>query len=274
MAIGVEWERLTAPELREFAARPGALAILPVGALEQHGPHLPVSTDIASARAAAIAAARLVAADLPVCVLPGIWLGMSENMHPFGGTLSADYEVFHGMIRSVARSLKALGVSRLLIVNGHGGNVSPLAVAVREIAIELDMPIGAATPWIMAPEEQATVFESAAAVQHACEGETSLMLAIAGDLVRVDKLEEAVRGAGRTFRLPRGFSRAYSYAEVAPVSGTEGDPRSASASKGHRFLEIQAREIAKLIRDEQLWSRPDPVWRPGRGQGTTAGVPE
>jgi creatinine amidohydrolase len=274
MPIEVEWERMTAPELRDFAKRRHALVILPVGALEQHGPHLPVSTDIASACAASIAAARLVAADIPVAVLPGIWLGMSENMHPFGGTVSADYAAFHGVIRSVARSLKTLGIERLLIVHGHGGNVAPLAVAVREIAVELAMPIGAATPWIMAPEAQAAVFESAKAVQHACEGETSLMLAIAGDLVRVDKLNDAVGGSGSDIRLPKGFSRAYSFAELGPGTGVQGDPRTASAAKGRQFLEIQARAIAKVIRDEQLWSPPDPVWRPGRGLETTVGRPD
>ena len=60
MSIEVEWARMTAPDLREIAAREGALAILPAGSLEQHGPHLPVITDTASASAASIAAARLV----------------------------------------------------------------------------------------------------------------------------------------------------------------------------------------------------------------------
>src|SRR5580698_6259154 len=77
MSIEVEWARMTAPELRAIAAREGALAILPAGSLEQHGPHLPVITDTASASAASIAAARLVAPDpvpVPVAVLPGLWL--------------------------------------------------------------------------------------------------------------------------------------------------------------------------------------------------------
>jgi creatinine amidohydrolase len=80
VSIEVEWARMTAPDLRAIASREGALAILPAGSLEQHGPHLPVITDTASASAAAIAAARLVANDpnpIPVAVLPGLWLGLS-----------------------------------------------------------------------------------------------------------------------------------------------------------------------------------------------------
>src|SRR6201985_253246 len=88
MSIEVEWARMTAPDLRAIAAREGALAILPAGSLEQHGPHLPVITDTASASAASIAAARLVAAEaVPVAVLPGLWLGVSEHHFACRGTL-------------------------------------------------------------------------------------------------------------------------------------------------------------------------------------------
>lgn len=271
MALEVEWARMTAPELRAIAARPNALAILPVGSLEQHGPHLPVITDTASAHAAAVRAARLVAADVPVAVLPGLWLGMSEHHLPFGGTISLDYDEYHGIIRGVVRSLKALGFARLLIVNGHGGNVDPLAVAARELAVRFDMPIVATTPWFLAPEEVAAVMESDTGPKHACEGETSVMMAIAGDIVKADKLDEAMQQRPEPVHAPRGFSRFYSFSERAPITGTWGDPRSASRDKGERFLSIQAKALADAIRDGALWSRPDPVWRAGRGQETTAG---
>src|SRR5918999_4790678 len=122
MTIEVEWARMTAPELRAIAAKPDSLAILPTGSLEQHGPHLPVITDTASASAAAIRAARLVAEEVGVAVLPGLWLGMSEHHFPFGGTISVDFKAYRSIIRSVAQSLRTLGFARLLLVNGHGGN--------------------------------------------------------------------------------------------------------------------------------------------------------
>jgi creatinine amidohydrolase len=271
MAIEVEWARMTAPELRALAARPHAIAILPVGSLEQHGPHLPVITDTASASAAAIRAARLVSDDTAVAVLPGLWLGMSEHHLPFGGTISVDYEAYYGILRGVVRSLKALGFARLLIVNGHGGNVDPLAVAVRELAVQYAIPIVATTPWFLAPAAIAEIFESDTAPRHACEGETSVMMAIAGDIVRTDKLDEAVEQAPQSVHAPSGFSRFYSFSERAPVTGTWGDPRSATREKGERFLAVQARELSNAIRDSKLWSPPDPVWQQDRGQGTTAG---
>jgi creatinine amidohydrolase len=127
MTDQVEWAKLTGPEIRAVAANKDALAVLPIGSLEQHGPHLPVITDTASASAAAIRAARLVAGDMPVLVLPGLWTGMSEHHLPFGGTISLNYTELSGVLRGVVRSLRAIGFARLLIVNGHGGNVEPLA---------------------------------------------------------------------------------------------------------------------------------------------------
>lgn len=272
MSIEVEWARMTAPDLRAIAAREGALAILPAGSLEQHGPHLPVITDTASASAAAIAAARLVANDVPVAVLPGLWLGLSEHHLPFGGTISVDYAAYRAILESIVRSLHAIGFARLLIVNGHGGNIDPLAVASRELAVAYDMPIVATTPWFLAREKLAPIVEVDTGAKHACEGETSMMMAIARDIVKKDKLDEAMQQAPARVDAPAGLSRFYSFSERAPVTGTWGDPRSATAEKGARFLAVQAEALAEAIRNKVLWSRPDPVWRKGRGQESTAGA--
>ncbi len=274
MTIEVQWERLTAPALREIAGKPGALAILPIGSLEQHGPHLPVITDTVSAAEAAIRAARLAAGDVSVAVLPGLWTGMSEHHLPFGGTITLDFDTLNRVLRCIVRSLKALGFARLLIVNGHGGNIDPLAVAVRELAVEFAMPIVATLPWALAPEETAAILEVDDGVHHACEGEASVMLAITKETVRTDKFAEAFEDQAHPVDVPDGASRFYSFSERAPRTGTWGDPRSATAEKGERFLDLQARELAKLIRSDVLWTAPDPVWAPKRGLGTTAGRAE
>ncbi len=267
----VEWAKLTGPEIRAVAAQKDALAVLPIGSLEQHGPHLPVITDTASASAAAIRAARLVAAEMPVLVLPGLWTGMSEHHLPFGGTISLTYSELAGVLRGVVRSLRAIGFARLLIVNGHGGNVEPLAVAARELAHEFGLPVVACTPWYLTRDMIGDIAETQETPAHACEGETSVMMAVAGDLVRTDKFDEAVRQ--RPDPVPRydGFSRFWSFSERAPVTGVRGDPRPATAEKGERFLAVQAEVLAQGMRDRGLWRRPDPVWAPGRGQGNTAG---
>ena len=271
MSNEVEWAKLTAPEIRVVAGRGNALAVLPIGSLEQHGPHLPVITDTASASAAAIRAARLVADEMPVLVLPGLWTGMSEHHLPFGGTISLNFTELRGVLSGVVRSLRAIGFARLLIVNGHGGNIDPLAVAARELAHEYGLPVIACTPWFLTRDQVAEIAETEETPAHAYEGETSVMLAIAPELVRVDRFDEAVRQRPEPVPKYDGFSRFWSFSERAPVTGVRGDPRSATADKGEQFLEVHAEALAAAMRDKPMWRKPDPVWSPGRGQGNTAG---
>ena len=267
----VEWAKLTGPEIREAAALPDALVMLPVGSLEQHGPHLPVMTDTRSATEMAVRAARLLAGTPTALVLPAMWTGMSEHHLPFGGTISLNFTEFHGVLRGVCRSLRAVGFGRLLLVNGHGGNVDPLAVSARELAHEFGMAVVATTPWAAVGERVGALLETQSGVQHACEAETSLMMAMTPDLVRHDQIEEAVRQAPPPVASRPGYSRFWSFAERAPVTGTRGDPRAATVEKGEAILDILAAELVEAARDPVLWRKPDDVWAPGRGQGNTAG---
>lgn len=265
----VRWDHLPAPAIREIAGKPGALAVLPVGSLEQHGPHLPTITDTVSAHATAVAAAEIAAKDIPVIVLPGLWTGMSEHHLPFGGTISLNYAEFSGVIRGIVRSLRALGFGRLLIVNGHGGNREPLAVIARECAHEFGLPVVATTPWSAAASAIRGILETAPTAQHACEGEASLMLAIDGEHVRADQFDAAKRQAPPAIEGREGYSRFWAFSERAPATGTRGDPRPATREKGERLLAAMAAALAEAMKDPVLWRAPDPVWSPGRGLGPT-----
>ena len=153
------WERLTAPELQARAAA-GALVVLPIGSLEQHGPHLPVWTD--SYCAHEIALRGVAEAAAPAVVLPPLWLGLSEHHLPFGGTITLDHATFHAVLRCVVRSLLADGFARLLIVNGHGGNIDPLAVSTRELAVEFGIPVVVTTWPQLAPQEIGAILSTQA----------------------------------------------------------------------------------------------------------------
>jgi creatinine amidohydrolase len=168
-------------------------------------------------------------------VLTGFWLGMSEHHLPFGGTISLDFRSYHGIFNCIVRSLKVLGFSRILVVNGHGGNVDPLKVIVRELAVAYDMPIVATTPWYLAPQETMAIFDSNPEGRHACEGETSIMLATSADTVRRDEFDTAMRLRPPGVLLRAGFYRFYSFSEVAPIASITGDPRTATAEKGEKF---------------------------------------
>jgi creatinine amidohydrolase len=271
MADEVDWTRLTGPDIRAVAARGHALAILPVGSLEQHGPHLPTITDTRTAWEISIRAARLASPGIPVLVLPGMWTGMSEHHLPFGGTISLNFDEFRGVLSGVVRSLRAIGFTRLLIVNGHGGNVDPLSVAARELAHQYGLPVVATTPWSIAAKEIEQLMTTAKGPAHACEAETAVMLAMTPDTVRTDKLEEAVQQAPAPIDSRPGFSRFWSFSERAPITGVRGDPRPATAAQGEKMLNAMAAALAEAMADKTLWRVPDPVWSPNRGQGPTAG---
>jgi creatinine amidohydrolase len=254
----MRWETMTAPELKALAG-PDTLPVLPVGSLEQHGPHLPVWTDSRCAHEIVLRAAEQAATR--AVVLPPIWLGLSEHHLPFGGTISSDFATFHAMIRSVARSLKALGFEKLLVVNGHGGNIEPLAVSVRECAHEFGMAVVAITWPQAAPAEIAKILTTQANVMHACEGETALWLALDAAQVRQDRIPAPINTAPP----PAGFSRFYSFWERAAPTGVRGDARAATAEKGEAILATVTAAIARAMDDPALWTAPDPVWAAGRG---------
>jgi creatinine amidohydrolase len=257
------WERLTAPELRDLAAR-DALVVLPVASLEQHGPHLPVWTDSFIGHAVCVRAAEL-AADLPAVVLPPLWTGLSEHHFPFGGTVSLDYPTFHAVLRCVVRSILAGGFRRLFLVNSHGGNIDALAVSARELAHEFAIPVAAATHARLAAAAIAEILETQSSMHHACEAETAVWLALDPAQVRTEKLAETASNGGFAAN-EAALSRFWSFAERAPRTGVRGDPRAATAEKGERLLAAMAEAVAKAMRDPALSSPPDAVWTPGRAQ--------
>ena len=255
----MRWESLTGPELKALAGQ-DVTPILPVGSLEQHGPHLPVWTDSYIAHNMALRTADK--AKTTCVVLPPIWLGLSEHHLPFGGTISGDYAAFNAIIRSVVRSLKALGFKRLLIINGHGGNIEPLAVSVRECAHEFAMPVVSVNWPSAAPDAIAATLTTQPRVMHACEGETSVWLALDASQVRQDRIPAPINAPPEA---PAGYSRFYSFWEKAAPTGVRGDARAATKEKGEAILEACATAMAAAVDNPVLWTAPDPVWTAGRG---------
>jgi len=224
--VSHRWEEMTSTELAErVAADPDCVGLIPVGATEQHGPHLPVGTDTIIATALADAAAG----DVGV-VLPPTPFGASF----FHGTAMAGTVAASGMETAaaalrVARACVASGVTRLLFVNGHVGNAAPLWIACDEFRREFpDGRIGVMQWWELTPEIAAQA--TADAVDwHANAAETSLMLAVRPDLVDLDALagaDDPDRTEGTVFR--------YTLDQVSS-NGVTGFPSRASAEYGERL---------------------------------------
>ncbi|MBX6376172.1 MAG: creatininase family protein [Acetobacteraceae bacterium] len=248
-----EWMRLTAAELNERAAA-GALVIVPVASLEQHGPHLATGVDIVCATAVAQRVARLLdAAGEAVVVTPCVWTGLAEHHVAFGGTVTLDYATFAAVLRGVVRSAARAGFKRVMLLNGHGGNAEAVAVAATELSVELGIAVAAGTYWHLAPEAIAPILDRQPGLMHACEAETSMMMVLMPEAVRREKLQEAHGPhSTRVEGQPSALARRRSFKELTP-SGVIGDARTASAEKGEKLLAAVAERIAAILRNEALW---------------------
>jgi len=254
MPQSVMWKELTAEDLRAKAAS-NAIVILPVASMEQHGPHLPVGVDTILCEGVCKAGAEIAASDVPVVVAPTLWCGMAEHHMAFGGTFTFDIPTYRAVLLAFLKSLERHGFKRVLIVNGHGGNIAALNSFLPDFARETSLKVRSATYFELAASELAPVLEDQKAVHHACEVETSLMLVLAPDTVKHDRLPEAFGGVAGSnapaawHTLPARFR---SFRELT-ASGVNGDARRASRQKGEKLLAICVEGLALTLRDEKIW---------------------
>jgi creatinine amidohydrolase len=252
----IEWWRLKVSELNALAAR-DAVVIVPVGSTEQHGPHLPTQVDSLLVGEIARRAARRVK-DTPIVVTPTVWSGLAEHHISLGGTLSLDFQTFFAVLRCLCRSLVRQGFSRILLLNGHGGNIAALTVVVNELAVELDRPIATTSYWPLAKDDFAAILERQKTVRHACEAETSMLLALAPELVDMAKAENAVGPTERELAEVTGTEAAHRWRsfKARTSHGAIGDPRVATAEKGERLLDAAAAAVARLVSNREFWALP------------------
>lgn len=252
----IEWGRLKAAKLRDLAKR-DAIVIVPVASTEQHGPHLPTIVDVALVSEIALRAARRTRSD-PVVVTPVVWTGLAEHHMSFGGTFSLDYPEFFVILRGICRSLVRHGFRRILLLNGHGGNIAALTVAVNDIAPDFKAPIGTATYWLLAQDAFGAILEQQSNVRHACEAETSMMLALRPELVDMARTADVVGPTAPEVAglAPSGAAHRWQSFAARTSHGVIGDPRTATAEKGEKLLEAAADAVSKLISTPPFWALP------------------
>jgi creatinine amidohydrolase len=250
----IEWLDLKAHELRELAGR-DAIVILPVGSVEQHGPHLPVQVDaLLVAEVARNAARRLHEQGVPVVVAPTVWSGLAEHHMTLGGTFTLDFATFHALIRCLCSSLVRHGFRRIALLNGHGGNQAAITIIANELARDLGAPIAAETYWPLAAKAFAEILEAQGNVLHACEAETSMVLALRPELVDMEAAAAIEAPMTAPSRMTALF-RSRSFKEVSS-SGVFGVPAAASAEKGARLLDAAGAALADALQDPRLWPPP------------------
>ena len=251
--------RLASARWPDLAALANRIFVVPLGSLEQHGKHLPVFTDSlivghVADRVEELCTDRIV-------LLPVQWLGHSPHHRRFG-CVSLDLMPYVSMICGICRSLVSMGARRILLLNGHGGNDIPCKAALRELKSEFeslkDLYIVYAPYWNLAAAEFTEIRESPlGGMGHACEMETSIMLAKHPELVDMTK---AVRGGPSEERgyLVTDMLKSQPHFLIAEFdelseSGVIGMPDFANAGKGERFLEAAAQGVVRFLDQFAKW---------------------
>ena len=243
---------LTWPEAEERLALVD-VALLPVGAVEQHGPHLPLDTDAFDAAYLAQQVAAACSDPRPV-VFPLIAYGVSYHHQDFKGTLSVSPDTLAHLVRDIGMSAAHNGIKKLVIVNGHGGNIPALNYAAQ--LINRDARIFTCVD--SGETSDADVYAMAETPNdvHAGEIETSTSLALRPDLVRMEKARKFVPRFSSHYLDFTSKRSVMWYARTARISqsGVLGDPTKASAEKGERMWEVMIRNLVELVEHLKVMS--------------------
>ena len=186
----MKFQEMTAFDIKDVD-RENVVVVLPIAAVEQHGPHMPTGTD--NFLCTGVAEALEQALSTKVLLAPTQWLGASAHHLRIGATLASPLEVYIETLMGMARSVLNDGFRRIMLLNGHGGNIDPMRVALRRIQNDyVDRLLTAACYWDVARESiQETLEGDHKFVGHACEFETSMLMHLRPELVKQDLLKDA-----------------------------------------------------------------------------------
>jgi len=242
--------KMTWPEVRE-RLKVTNIAMVPIGSIEQHGPALPLDTDIHNAYTVAKKAAERVAEDVKPVMTPPISFGFSDHHMDFPGTISIREDVLANFIIDVCKSLVHHGFKKIVIINGHGGNHAAIHMAVYTLKKETKAFIVYADLFNFAADVVRQLAEPPS--YHADDVETSVAMAL-GQHVRKVKL---VKEIARTpipkyikidFSAPPPTVKIPVYLKEFTKTGVIGDPTKASREKGERIVEATVERLAEFLR--------------------------
>ncbi|BEP93705.1 creatininase family protein [Acidovorax sp. A79] len=263
---------------RDFAALQGTgqagqvVAVLPVAAVEQHGPHLPLSVDATLLQGVIDAALPQLPADLPVLFLPPQNVGLSPEHIRFPGTLTLSPATVIALWTEIGECVARAGIKKLLLFNGHGGQVSVMDIVARELRKRCDLIVYSAS-WFSLPLPDAVAGQFSGEEHrfgiHAGEIETSMMLHLAPGAVHMEHARDfrstsqdraeryAILGNGKSAKL------GWQMQDYHPA-GAVGNAAGATAGKGRAVVEAAAGQLVALLQEladlAPQTVRPDTEW--------------
>ena len=254
------WADLTSRHFAQLAASPAinsAVAVLPVAATEQHGPHLPVSVDTTLVNGVITAALPHLPAGLPVLFLPTQQVGKSNEHIRFPGTLTLSAQTVIAVWMELGACVARAGIKKLVLFNSHGGQVSVMDIVARDLRTAHDLivysanwyslPLGDAVTGLFPPEEHRFGI-------HAGDMETSMMLALREQYVAMDQAQNfrsssedraakyPILGNGSSAKL------GWQMQDYNPA-GAAGNAAAATAAKGHALIDAAGLQLARLLRE-------------------------
>jgi creatinine amidohydrolase len=256
----VLFHEMTRQQLRAIAPR--AIAVMPVAATEQHGPHMAVGTDTLLVTTVAERAAQAAADTVPVVITPTLPFGSSHHHYAFGGTLSLTSEIFFGVVRDVLVGLIRDGFSKLAVLNGHGGNKDLIGAASQDLVNRQEevATIASCNYWDLARPAlvAADLLPAERIPGHAGHFETSAILALRPDWVdeeaRAKTTDLSKANTGLDVDLTGAVVQTYGAWGKSP--GHTDAPAEASAELGDKMLDIMVEQVAGFFRNFDKVSGP------------------
>lgn len=250
------YEKLTWPEIND-AVDLGKVCVVPCGAVEQHGPHLPLDVDLVCPVGIANGAGRAVPDKM--LVLPVVAYGYTGHVMDFPGTINTHYEHFMHQVLDITRSLAYHGFKKIILLNGHGSNWPNLDLVARRTNLETDAECLPVCWWSLLtvdkeflPSWRESKFPGGCA--HACELETSLYMYLDGDNVRTDKIQSgeiSFNAEESPFQwvdlFAAGPGTIISWTSSYSDTGVLGEAEKATPEKGRRAYEEAVKQLARLV---------------------------
>jgi len=241
-------------------ARPGTVVVIPTGSTEQHGKHLPLEVDSRLVSEVAARAVEAAGREINVILAPTLYYGASHHHIEFPGTMSLTLPTYIQVLNELAESLIGHHVSHILFLNGHGGNIDPIRVAVRMIRDRhADVVIAGASYWEVARDAINRLRRSPpGGVAHGCEFEAAMMLHVRPEVVRRDKILAHVPEWSTEYivlDLTYGGKVSWGHHMVDVTStGVLGDPTLATPEHGREFFAAVTDRVAAFLVDFSRWT--------------------
>ena len=247
------WQDLTTEEIAGLD-RGRTVVVLPVAAIEQHGPHLPVGTDAMINEGVLARALALAPAPLPLLALPGMAIGKSNEHQDFAGTLTLSAETLIRMLTEVVESVARARLRKLILLNSHGGQPQILDIVAQDARARLGMIAVVANCWRMMDREALFPPAEREVGLHGGGVETALMLHLRPDLVRRDRIRDFPSAARKLEKdypsLSAGGRLAFAWqAQDLNESGAVGDARLGTAEIGCKLVESAAVRLVRLAEE-------------------------